>query len=226
MATKKTAAASTETTKTKTPTWKQMISALPLEHDSNGEQIRHDWSYATENVSVLAKHIIANPSWKFSDGKGKDGYESLWDETDKGVEYTKWRGTPEEGWLKDSGGKVRTDVPVRKRYIIGRGEKKRQLIENLAEIFDMMGRKDLVDHVKSQKPTAAKAAAAKKPLITLQDGGEANIHTTTGCANIPLKGLLAAVEGTSNPEFKDGAYVAKIQLKKDGNGFYYRVELV
>lgn len=223
MATKKTKASSN---KIVIKSWKERISEIPRQVDpQTGEIIRHKWLYACEESNVFLRFFLEDPNFQFSSLRDeRDGMESFWD-TD--LHYGKWRMGPKIGLLKDDKGRVREDIPYRKRYMVGRGDKKRLLIENLQETFRLLKRDDIVKNLEKQLPGKSVSANEPKKVVSEDHRAEVKVANRSGCANIPMRGLLIALSGGKAESFEDmGDVFVSVSLAKDPSGKpYYRVDM-
>lgn len=208
----------------------RLTKAYTHKDPKTGEPVRHEWIDAIEAQSVFVKLFSDHPDYQF--GKtfpvmDKGRFSDVPDYWSSEIHYGKFR-NGKSGWLTDKNEKVREDVPIMRRYVIGRAEGQNKLIRSLLETFnvfpDNFPNKDkIISNLKSQIRTGkTKAKAAPKPSIKVGETREFKVASRSTCSNIPMTGLFQAAKGN---EFSfDQRYINFVSVELcDDDGIYYKV---
>lgn len=220
----------------RTETRAEKIARLkPMKDPDTGEIIRHEWLDAYSAQDVFVKLFINNPDYKFGKTFEKPNEYNMYSEVEdywsQDIEYDKHR-DGKEGFITDAKGKVRTDVPVIRRYIVGRRDSKNRLIEGLINTFslfpDAFPNKDkILENLKEQKKKKvySTGSATAQPPITPKSPKTVKVAWKSTCAAVPMKGLYQHINGTDWSFDEDWNDTVKVELVDKGDKSYYRISI-
>lgn len=209
------------------------IAMLKPMMDENGEQIRHEWIDAFSAQHVFVNLFASNPNYKFGKTFPKANDYGMYSEVDDlwsmDIVRDKYRdGT--SGYLEDENGKVRTDVPIIRRYIVGRKESKNRLIDGLIQTFNVFpdsfpNKEIIIQNLTSQKNKKAAKTITKKPPIKLREKREIKVATRSTIAAIPMTGLFQHVKGDDYTFSDNNEDTVIVELIDEGKKSYYKVTI-
>lgn len=178
--------------------------AYPVKDPKTGEPVRHEWVDAYANLPFFVQLLTEHPDYQF--GKtfpvsDKGRYSEVPDYWSQEIVYDKFRdGT--SGYLKDAAGNVRTDVPIIRRYIIGRSDVQDKLISSLINMFGIFpdnfpNKEAILENLKAQygKKRVSRPKAAPKPRLRVGDKQSIRVSPRSTNANISTSALFQAKFG-------------------------------
>ena len=224
----------------KTITRSMKINELKKQYDENKKLIRHEWIDATEALNVFIKLFMDQPDYQFGKTFSKKGVNryGLYSEVDdywrQDIVYDKFRdGT--DGYIKiDDTDQIDYNVPIIRRYIVGRADSKNKLIDMLLDTFNALpdaavqNKDEIISNLKEQrrKKKTYVSSAAKKDPITPETPKDVKVAWRSTCAAIPMVGLYNAVKPANFTGFDEGwkDYV-KCELVYEGEDSYYKISV-
>lgn len=215
----------------------QKIAKLEQITDGDGKIVQHEWIDAIEALDVFVAIFMKDPEYKFSKTYPTPNDWGMYSEVDdvwsEEIVYDKFR-DGKDGLMKNEKGEIDYEVPIMRRYIVGRRDSRNKLIDTLINTFNLFpdaglpNKAEIIENLKEQRKAKPKYASTsvKQAPITPETPKTIKVAWKSTCAAVPMIGLYNAVKpvGFKGFEKRWKDYV-KCELVYEGKKSYYKISV-
>lgn len=212
------------------------IAKLTTITDDNGKIVRHEWIDAIEALDKFISIFMDNPNYQFGKTYKTPNEFGMVSEVDdvwsEEIIYDKFRdGT--NGLLKNNKGEIDYEVPIMRRYIVGRRDSKNKLIDTLINTFSLFPdagfpkKAEIIQNLKEQRKAKPKytSSAVKQEPIKPNKPKELKVAWKSTCAAVPMSGLYQHIKGSGwkfEEQYRD---TISCELIDEGKKSYYKITI-
>jgi hypothetical protein len=226
----------TKTPQKPTETRAQKIAKLEQITDGDGKIVQHEWIDAIEALDVFVAIFMSDPNYKFSKTYPTPNEWGMYSEVDdvwsEEIVYDKFR-DGKDGLMKNEKGEIDYEVPIMRRYIVGRRDSRNKLIDTLINTFNLFpdaglpNKAQIIENLKEQRKAKPKYASTsvKQAPITPSKPKEIKVAWKSTCAAVPMSGLYQHIKGANwkfEEQYKD---LVTCELVDEGKQSYYKISI-
>lgn len=219
----------------KTETRAQKIAKLLTITDDNGKIVQHEWIDAIEAIDKFVAIFIQNPKYKFSKTYPTPNEFGMYSEVDdvwsEEIVYDKFR-DGKEGLIKLESGEIDYEVPIMRRYIVGRRDSRNKLIDTLINTFNLFpdgafNKTEIIENLKEQRKAKPKYASTsvKQAPITPAKPKDIKVAWRSTCAAVPMSGLYQHIKGANWKFDENYRDLVSCELVDEGKQSYYKISI-